>query len=455
MNKTFAGSRAVRKPVVLLVDDDPEIHRLLDVKLCREDFALVHALDADRAAEAMAASPALVLLDIRMPADREGIEILRSIKKVRPELPVIMLSSRGEVETVVESLRCGAEDFFHKPDLASSKKFAQLIERIRELAGRNERGGSRPEAMHPYPGFEDIIGKDEPVRNMINLARLAAPEDVNVLLQGETGTGKEILAKAIHRCSPRSAGPFIAVNCSAIPENLAESEFFGHVKGAFSGASAAREGKFGEADGGTLFLDEIGEMPLSLQAKILRAIEDKRVIPVGGNTGRKADCRIVAATNRDLNAEIGKNTFREDLYYRLCTFPISLPALRERKKDIPLLLEHFIHKHGKSAPVRISPVLLEKLAAFDFPGNIRQLENMVRYALIVAGGGELTLSHFPMLNGKASERENYSLAENEKMAILAALNSTGHNRSQTARILGVSRPTLLKKIREYSLEDKE
>lgn len=440
-------------PVILLVDDDPEIHSLMSVKLGRENFTLLSAINPEQCRQELELNPVIVLLDIRLPDDREGIELLREIKRLKPDLPVIMLSLLGDTKTVVESLKAGAVDYFHKPDLGDPAKFAALVHNIRiELKRGAEPLQEKQPLLRPsYPGFEEIVGSSAATRTMINLGRLAAPEEINVLLLGETGTGKEILARAIHYNSPRREGMFVTINCSAIPEQLAESEFFGHIKGSFTGATESRKGKFELANRGTLFLDEIGDMPLFLQAKLLRALQEKEIIPVGANDPVRADCRIIAATNKALDSEVSAGRFREDLYYRVSGFPIHLPNLKERKGDLPELIDHFVRIYNKNKPRELSAGLLERLSSFNFRGNIRQLENMLQYALIVAGGKPLAPGHFPALNKPEPGSGARSLAEAEKETIEQALRTTGYNNTHAARLLGISRPTLIKKIREHGI----
>jgi DNA-binding NtrC family response regulator len=442
-------------PVILLVDDDTELHSLLNVKLGREDFVVLSATNPAQCRLEMERNPALVLLDIRIPDGREGIELLREIKREKPALPVIMLSSLGDTKTVVESLKSGATDYFHKPDLGDPGKFAALVQNIWvELeSSEKPKPAELPSRRPSYPGFEEIVGSSMPTRTMINLARLAAPENINVLLLGETGTGKEILARAIHYNSPRRDGIFVTINCSAIPEQLAESEFFGHVKGSFTGATDSRRGKFELADGGTLFLDEIGDMPLFLQAKLLRALQEKEITPVGANTAVRADCRIIAATNKELDSEVTAGSFREDLFYRISGFPIHLPRLKERKGDLPELIDHFVRIYNRNKPRKLAAGLLERLGDFNCRGNIRQLENMVQYALIVAGDKPLAPEHFPALKKTRIASGARSLAEAEKETIEQALRTTGYNNTHAARLLGISRPTLIKKIKEHGITE--
>ena len=443
------------KPVILLVDDDQEIHSLLNVKLGREHFVLLSATNAEECRGELDNSPSLVLMDIRIPDGREGLELLKEIKSSNPRLPVIMMSSLGDTQTVVESLKSGAADYFHKPDLGDPVKFAALVQNIKAELEENaapQKASKRP-ARHLYPGFEEIVGSSLPTRTMINLARLAAPEEINILLLGETGTGKEILARAIHYNSPRSNGMFVTINCSAIPEQLAESEFFGHLKGSFTGATDSRKGKFELADEGTLFLDEIGDMPLFLQAKLLRAIQEKEITPVGANTPVKADCRIIAATHKNLEKEVTAGNFREDLFYRISGFPIQLPSLKDRKEDLPELINHFIKIYNNGKSRELATGLIDRLNDFNCRGNIRQLENMVQYALIVAGEAPLAPEHFPALKKIHTASGARSLAEAEKEAIEQALHTTGFNNTHASRLLGISRPTLIKKIKEHGIKE--
>ena len=439
------------QPTVLVVDDDEDIHHIVRAQLAAEGFTVRSALDTDSAMIALQDAPEVVLLDIRLPDGKEGLALLEDIRSLKPNLPVIMFSGRGEVTTVVEALHAGANDYFYKPDLADPQKLISII-RSHYIAPDQtpEEGGSRRQSI---PGFENIIGVGSATREMINMARLVAPENINVLLMGQTGTGKELLARAIHRNSIRSNGPFISVNCAAIPEPLAESELFGHVKGAFTGAIKSRKGKFEQAHTGTLFLDEIGEQSIAMQAKILKVIEDKIVTPVGGSHSLTVDCRIISATNRNLEEEVKRRRFREDLYYRLHGFPILLPTLADRANDFPVLVEHFIRKHRPGHPCRLSPKTLKALTNFRYNGNIRQLENMIQYALIVAGKGNvLRPEHFPMLAQRRTPNKTLSLAEAERNTIDAALTATNYNLAEAARQLGIARPTLYRKLKEHKLD---
>ncbi len=443
-----------RHSLVLLIDDDREIQELMRLKLGAAGLELRGALDPESALRQLEAPVGLALLDIRLPRDREGLELLRRIRELHPELPVMIFSSRGEVETVVEALHSGAVDYFHKPDLGDPRRFGHLLERIFEELERS--AGREPSATRqPWPGFEEIVGSSPATREMISLARLVAPEEIPVLLTGATGTGKEVLARAIHLGGPRAAGPFVPVNCAAIPEPLAESELFGHVRGAFTGAIADRQGKFELADRGTIFLDEVGEMPLSLQAKLLRVLEEKRVTPVGAARAVEVDCRAISATNRNLEEAVGRKEFREDLYYRLAGFPIRLPSLKERGADLAELFAYFARKHNHGQLPRMAPGLLERLARVTLRGNIRQLEQMVRYALIVARGQILAPAHFPQLAGAGLAPGVRTILQAEKQAIEAAMEATGGNRVQAARLLGISRPTLIKKLRGLGTESPE
>ena len=435
---------------ILLIDDDENIHRIVKQRFAKESWIIRSAFDKESAITALSQTPDLVLLDIRLPHDKEGLSLLKKIRKLIPVTPVIMLSSRREVETVVDALRSGATDYFHKPELADKDKFSNFINNILEECKK----GLQRKLTYSEPGFDDIIGRSNSIHKMLKLSRLVAPEDINVLLTGETGTGKEILSRAIHRNSLHSKGPFISINSSAIPEQLAESELFGHTKGAFTGAIQSKKGKFELAHNGTLFLDEIGEMSLVLQSKILKAIEDKIITPIGSNQQIEVNCRIISATNCNLLKEVKQKRFREDLYYRLHGFPIEIPSLKERKDDIPLLVNHFINKHRPNKDQSITTSALKALENISYPGNIRQLENMIQYALIVSKNQNIDVEHFPLLREREQPVEVITLSEAEKRAIEAALKGA-KNKSEAARILDISRPTLNKKIKDLNIHIKK
>lgn len=435
---------------ILLVEDEKIIHLFIKKKF--GSFANVRsAFNRNSALIELKELPDIVILDIHLSLSDDGLELLKEIKADFPDLPVIMLSGKGDPSIVAESLKSGAEDFIYKPDLGDPEYFKKFKELIKKHS-RNLADDQSTACCNNIEGFENVIGYSKATKTMLNLAKLVAPEDINVLLIGETGTGKEVIANAIHKNSNRSDNPFISINSAAIPEALAESELFGHVKGAFTGAISNKKGKFELADTGTLFLDEIGEMSLSLQSKILKAIEEKVITPVGAHNPVKIDCRIISATNKDLEQEVKEKRFREDLYYRLHGFPIHLPSLNERKNDIQLLTEHFIKKYKPNRKIELTSDLVSALRDFYYKGNIRQLENMVQYALIISVNGKLKQDHFPMLKKKTDSPEIITLAESEKRAILSAMNAAKSKKVEAAEFLDISRPTLDKKIKEYNIK---
>ncbi len=437
---------------ILVVDDDSDIHRLIEAKLSSDAIHITCVSNVASAQRELLNGFNLMLLDIRIPFDKEGIDLLKDTRQKHPLLPVIILSSRSEIEIVVEAFQAGAIDYFHKGDFSNDEKVQKLRATIINECEAARIHAPKVREAKPVPGFEEIIGISSTTHKMLKYAQLVAPEEINVLIIGATGTGKEILARAIHKNSARNAGPFVSLNCAAIPESLAESELFGHEKGAFTGAIESRKGKFELANKGTLFLDEVSEMPLGIQSKLLRALEERAVVPVGGASAIRIDCRIIAATNKNLDDEVNQHRFREDLFYRLNGFPIILPALNERKEDIPILVDYFIRKFGKKEAIPvIKPELMEELANFTYKGNIRQLINMIQYALVVSEGQNLSIEHFPMLKKPSFQKEVLTLKEAEKRAITASLEAARGNKSKAASFLGISRPTLDKKIKELDI----
>jgi DNA-binding NtrC family response regulator len=383
---------------VLIVDDDPAQRRLLQAAVERQGFATRTAEDGAQAV-AQAADPAVdvVLLDLVMPG-MGGMEALGEIRAKREDLPVVVLTASGGIDTVVKAMQAGATDFFVKPasperilvSIRNALKVGELSTEVRRL--KKKAAGSF--------SFADMVAGAAAMKPVIRLGQRAAASTIPVLILGESGVGKEVIARAIHGESERAHRPIVAVNCGAIPENLVESILFGHEKGAFTGAHDRHKGKFQEADGGTLFLDEVGELPLDIQVKLLRALQEGEVDPVGSRTPVKVDVRIVAATNKDLARLVSEGRFREDLYYRLNVFPIDAPPLRARKEDIPALVKHFVGRFNAEEGKRIigaAPGTLALLQAFDWPGNVRQLENAVFRATVLADGDYLLPDDFPQL----------------------------------------------------------
>lgn len=399
----------------------------------------------------------VTLTDIKM-AGRDGIELLDQIKSINEEAMVVIMTAYSSVDTAIAALRKGAYDYVTKPfvneDLLQTLRNATLQ---RELFRENR--ALRRELNKQYT-FSEIIGKSESLKKVFDLVEKVADTNANVLIQGESGTGKELIARAIHFNSSRSAKPFLAVNCGALPESLLESELFGHTKGSFTGAVADKKGLFRSASGGTLFLDEIGEMPLPLQVRLLRAIQEHEVTPVGSSVPVTFDARIIAATNKDLESEVAEDRFREDLYYRLNVVEITLPPLRERREDIPLLVKHFAAKSARnqSAPEKVvSPAAMAALVNHAWEGNVRELENAVERAFILSGE-EIDVENLPP-KIKANAGHSYetsdtdgfrmTLEEMERRYVLEILASVDHDKTQAAKILGIDLSTLYRKLKRY------
>lgn len=429
---------------ILIVDDEPNHRLMLRLHLEQAGHRATEAVNGQQALERIAREAFdLILLDLQMDV-MDGLTLLGELRRQGRELPVIVITAHGSVKTAVQAMKLGALDFLAKP--------VEVAELLR-LVDQPQRGAAPPEIPRDYrfPGVSgSVMGK------VLDLLAMVAPTDASVLILGESGTGKELVARSLHDNSPRAQGAFLAVNCAALSEHLVESELFGHEKGAFTSAAVAKPGKFELAEGGTLFLDEIGELPLALQPKLLRALQEKTFERVGGTRTLKADVRIVAATNRDLQEQVRAGAFREDLFFRLNVFPVRLPPLRERRDEIPLLLRYFIDKYAPRFNKLIkgwSDGFLKKLEIYSFPGNIRELENLVERSIILARGDVLDEQLLPDLSRASSVRDDASvdLKEREKQAIRQALAQTGGNKSKAADLLGISRRALHYKIKDYGL----
>ncbi|MFY7761428.1 sigma-54-dependent transcriptional regulator [Aquidulcibacter sp.] len=492
---------------VLIVDDDPSQRRLLQGAVERQGFATRTAEDGAQAiAQAMDPAVDVVLLDLIMPGV-SGMEALAAIRAKRDDLPVVVLTASGGIDTVVKAMQAGATDFFVKP--ASPERVMVSIRnalKVGELSGEVKR--LKKKASGTFT-FGDMVAGAAAMRQVIRLGQRAATSNIPVLILGESGVGKEVIARAIHGESERSGRPIIAVNCGAIPENLVESILFGHEKGAFTGAHDRHLGKFQEADGGTLFLDEVGELPLDIQVKLLRALQESEVDPVGSKRPVKVDVRIIAATNKDLAKLVAEGRFREDLYYRLNVFPIDAPPLRERMEDIPALIKHFVTRINAEEGKRVlgaTPQAMAMLQGFDWPGNVRQLENTVFRAVVLCDGDFLQPEDFPHIQAalphfvadapsvdmevaapQASPPMSGSIelpalpANSDLLAAaieagngIAIFDPAGHLRTleqierdlieyaidlyaghmtEVARRLGIGRSTLYRKLKEYDLEE--
>ncbi len=386
---------------ILIVDDDPTQRRLMQAVIERNGFATLQAASADemfRMLEgAQGPDVGLVMLDLVMPGE-DGISALKRLRPGRPELPVIVLTAQGGIETVVSAMRAGADDFLVKP--ASPERIIVSIRnclKVKALSGEVQRLKKRSGG---HLGFSDLIAKSAAMRTVVRLGERGAQSNIPILIEGESGVGKEVLARAIQQASDRANKPFVAVNCGAIPENLIESILFGHEKGAFTGAGEKHIGKFQEADGGTLFLDEIGELRLDMQVKLLRAIQEGEIDPVGAKRPVKVNIRLISATNRNLTQLAQDGRFREDLYYRLNVFPVQVPPLRERMDDVPELIQFFIERFAaeeNKKVIGIEPAAQQMLQGYAWPGNIRQLENTVFRAVVLSDGAQLSIADFPQI----------------------------------------------------------
>src|SRR5512140_1262506 len=450
---------------ILVVDDEHKMGVILSGALRDRGHDVVTTTSGrDALGELEAARFDLVLTDLKM-APPDGMAVLEETRRRWPATDVILMTAYASAPTAVKAMQLGARDYLIKPfdleelhhrieNLARSKN---LADQVRTLRTENAMLSARvQEQFH----FNTLIGRSPGMREVFELAEAVAETDSTVLIQGETGTGKGLLARAIHDRSPRSGGPFIKVNCGALPENLLESELFGHEKGAFTGAIVKRQGRFLAADGGTLLLDEIGEMSMSLQVKLLQVIEERTVTPVGGDRPVAISVRIVAATHRDLEEMVNAGDFRQDLFFRLNVFPIRLPPLRDRRSDTPLLIDDALARLGRS-PDDIDQAARELLLGYNFPGNVRELENLVERAAILSRGGPIRAAHFPglktsphaVLNRLAIDipEEGLNLEDLEKDLIRMALDRTGGNKSRAARLLGLTRRTLYSRMEKHGI----
>jgi DNA-binding NtrC family response regulator len=444
------------KNSVLIVDDEPAQRQLITASLDKE-YTVVAAASVAEAEQLLAArSFDLVITDERMP-EKSGIELIRWVRERFPEVPIIVLTAFGSIATAVEAVKLGAQEYLTKP-LKSPEELRLVVARsLRQRALRDQQIVLQAQTEAQFP--TDIVAESEAMKGVLTLAAQVAQQSTTVLLTGESGTGKEVLARFIHRRSPRSEEPFVAVNCAALAETLLESELFGHEKGAFTGALQPRRGRFELAHGGTLFLDEIAETSANLQAKLLRALQEQQFERIGGTRTITVDVRVIAATNKDLTRAMEEKTFREDLFYRLNVFPIHLPPLRRRREDILPLAEFLARKiaarMGRRAPA-LSPEVQGILYHYDWPGNVRELENAVERALIVARAdtlqpGDLSLQFSP---SAAPLSRPPTIADLEKAAILDALARNQGDRRNAARELGLSLRTLQYRLKEYGIKSR-
>ena len=450
---------------VLVIDNDPAHAEAMAESLRSIGFECRVATSGRQGVEELERKTfEIVITDLKMP-DVGGLEVLAKCKELQPDAEVVLVTGHGTIESAVEAMQRGAFNYLLKPlDLKQLRAVVENASRSQYLRRANVELQRRLDERF---GFEGVIGNSPQMHDVVSRLQRIAPTDATVLIQGETGTGKELVAKAIHQNSPRKKRPFVPLNCAALSEHILESELFGHIRGAFTDASSDRQGKFEYADGGTLFLDEVGDMPIPTQIKLLRVLESGEITRVGSNEPLKVNVRILSATNRDLEQAISGGTFREDLYHRLKVITIRLPRLAERREDIPLLIDYFLKEHTKKhhKTVRsISAAARRRLLAFDWPGNVRQLRNVIESMVVVDYDEVLDLDDLPIellpSDGEAAaasgsdglhELVGKSMSEIEAMFIAETLKVTGGNREEAAGMLGIGERTLYRKIKEYGL----
>jgi len=456
----------MKKSLLIAEDEEVTLALLRDV-FGRSDLVVHEARTGEEALQHIDHHPVdVILTDLKMPGT-DGLSVLTHARKVRPGAEVILMTGHASVESAVRAMKLGAFHYITKP--FDVDEVAQLVDRALELASVRRENVSLRSLARGRGGLENFIGVSEATKEVLSLVRKVADTDSTVLITGESGTGKELIARALHYLSPRSERMLVPINCSAIPAELLESELFGHMKGAFTGAHAARAGKFEAAHNGTIFLDEIAEMSPSLQAKLLRVLQEKSVTPVGGNRTIQVDARVITATNRDLEEEISEGRFRSDLYFRLNVIPIRIPPLRDRRDDIPLLVEHFVGKYNrekKRSLEGIRPESLEILKRYTWPGNVRELENLIERIVVLKGSGWLEPSDIPDKIRRAERfLENAipvlgntgldikSATEDfENALIRQALHLSGGNKNRAATLLGLKRTTFVEMLKRRSLD---
>ncbi len=453
----------MKKLSILVVEDGKSQREMLCEFLSGEGFGVLGVDRGDKALERFKTDYFdLLLLDYKMPG-MNGMQVLEEVKRINPEIDIIMMTAYGTVETAVKAIKTGASDYITKP--IELEELVILIEKISErrtLLKENE--ALREELRGKGITTDQIIYESSAMDEVINLSGRVANSNATILIQGESGTGKELVARLIHTLSPRSQKPMITVNCAALPENLLESELFGHEKGSFTGASQRRIGRFEEADGGTLFLDEIGELSPSVQVKLLRFLQEREFQRIGGNSTIHADVRIVTATNRDLDAKIGEGGFREDLFYRLNVVTIEIPPLRERKEDIPPLIDHFLNRFASENGKKLrgtDPETRDLLLKYDYPGNVRELENIIERAVVITRGEVVSSRDLPFSGDSLGDAESEltaakslktSLERLEHQMIKDAMTQTKNHQTRAAGLLGISERTLRYKLKKYGLK---
>ena len=447
---------------IVVVDDDPEMRSMVVDHLKRQNYQ-VRAFESGMEAVKYLSSNGLdalgtelLLTDLRMP-EIDGLDLLQQVRRLPNQFPVIIMTAFATVDTAIEGLRRGAFDYITKP--FKLNELTLTIERALSFYRLKMQNQALTSAVHKTWNRQTLVGKSTAIQNIFDLIERVGPASTNVLITGESGTGKEVVARALHNQSPRAQKPFIAINCTAIPDSLMESELFGHVKGAFTGATGDKKGLFEEADGGTIFLDEIGDMDMALQAKLLRVLQERQIKPVGSNQNKSIDVRVIAATHKDLKKAIANGVFREDLYYRLSVIPIVIPPLRHRPEDIPLLAHHFLRKYSALNGGKVTSFTqeaLRKLMALNWPGNVRELENMVERLVVLSRAQQIDAPDIPTTDQSSGEQffgqatnDSPTLEELEKRYIQLILEKTGGKKEKAAQILGINRRTLYRKEKDY------
>jgi DNA-binding NtrC family response regulator len=443
-----------QKQTVLVIEDEEKARRVVGLQLSSDGYA-VKAVGTAEEGLKLAGEVDLVLTDLKLPG-MDGLALLEKLHAQNAHLPVIVMSAFGTVEIAVEAMKKGAVDFLPKP--FSLDHLTVVVEKALEVRKLRDENRELREALGQRYQFENIIGKSSPMQEIFATITRVAPTRATVLLAGESGVGKDMIARAIHQHSPRKDRPFVKINCTAIPENLMESELFGYEKGAFTGANTSKPGKFEQADTGTVFLDEIGDVPGSVQVKLLRVLQEREFERLGSNKTQHTDVRVIAATNVDLRAALEQGTFREDLYYRLNVVPMNIPPLRERKEDIPYLVEHFAKKFGGE----ISEGAMERLMSYHWPGNVRELENVVERSVLLAQGPRVEESDVKIdtaprrasavAGGDHFLPEGMTLDQYEQSVIREALKRANGNKSQAARLLGLTRNALRYRLAQMGIE---
>lgn len=445
---------------VLVVEDQENERKALSHLLKTDGYTIFGAENADKAMGYIDENIDVVLSDLHM-GDVSGIDLLNLWKKRKPDTQFILLTGDRETQSAVEAMKAGAFDYVLKP--VNPDELRMMVKRAVDGLQKDKELDSLRRRLDQKFGLDQIVGQSKQMKDVFAKIQRAAPVDSTVLILGESGTGKELVAQALHHNSLRKKGPFVAVNCAAVPATLVESELFGHVRGAFTGATDRRMGRFEQADGGTLFIDEIGDFEIGLQAKLLRVLETLTVTPVGGHEDRKVDVRVLAATSRDIRKMVAEGSFREDLFYRLNVVTITLPPMRERPDDIPILVDHFlkeIAENKHTPPRRISPEVMRRFQLYRWPGNVRELRNTLESMMVLAEGETMTERDLPESIAEGSQASatpkeiptGLTMEELERLAITKALDQFGGNRTHAANRLGISVRTLQRKLRQYELE---